>query len=131
MSKFIIGKIYNIRARLRRENFANFAEYYHNQSLESDHFYKILDKTVSDHKLTVSDADNIPFHSPITDEGFYFKSDNPKCKNLIGKPCLLGDILDNDVIMKVRVRPYNFVGSDGKHVGVSITLLEAQAKHSS
>jgi len=128
VSKFSFAKTYNIRARLRRENFANFLDYYHKGTAETDHFYQILSKIISDHKLGCND-ELIQFYTPMTSEGFYFKSPDVKCKNLIGKPCLIDDILDNDAVIRLKVRPYDFVNENKRMIGVSIHAVEIVAKH--
>lgn len=130
MSKvnYVKPKYLNIRARLRQPTYANFLEYYHKKSASDDYFYKYLSKLTQEHKLFI--VSDTPFKSNFTAEGFYFKLiDGVKCKNVIGKPCLIEDILDRDVILKLKILPYNFQSTEGKQIiGISITALEIAAK---
>ena len=128
-NKFIPAKTYHITARLRKETFANFHAFYHTGSRD-DSFAIFLQNIIDKHKLLVGEAFT-EFRSPMTNEGFYFKTGVlPKCKNVSGKPCLLRDILDYDVYMKLKIQPYDFVTTLGNRVaGVSITAMEVTAKH--
>ncbi len=120
----------SIKARLRQPTYANFLEYYHKGSADNDHFYKYLVKLSTEHKLFMKDAES--FKLSFTQEGFYFKTlDIVKCKNAIGKPCLLEDLLDRDVVFKLKILPYDFLTPEGKQIiGISITCLEANGKPS-
>ncbi len=115
---FYKPKYFTFFVRLRRENFANYLNYYHKNDGTSDFVYKVLTDLVTKHKH--SDE----YKSPVTNEGFYFKLDNPICKNMYGRPCLISDILDNDVMMKVKITTYDFV-ADGKRLnGLSLAVKE-------
>jgi hypothetical protein len=120
----------SIKARLRQLNYANFLEYYHNGSAELDYFYKYLVNLANKHKLFVKDGDFSKFKSTYTKEGFYFKTTATiKCKNAIGRPCLLEDILDRDAVLKLKITPYDFDSEDGNQIiGISIQCIEANAK---
>lgn len=120
----------SIKARLRQLNYANFLEYYHAGSAELDYFYTYLVNLSNKHKLFVKDADLTKFKSNFTKEGFYFKTTTSiKCKNAIGKPCLLEDILDRDVVLKLKITPYDFESEEGNQIiGISIQCIEASAK---
>lgn len=119
---FIKPKSISAKVRLRKDNYANFLEYYHKGTANDDFLYKYLTTLAKKHKLSDD------FKTSFTSEGFYFKiKDFVKCKNLSGKPCLLSDLLDQDITAKLQIKPYDFK-VDGKHLsGLSITLIEAQA----
>lgn len=126
--RFLPSKIYYTSARLRSLKYANFLTYYHLKNTE-DPFKIMLTQIIDKHKELTNDPDN--FITPIFNaEGFYFKTSTfPKCKNLSGKPCILNDIIDHDVFMKLKIQPYDFIPVNGERViGVSITLLECTAK---
>ncbi len=125
MSKiFIKPKIMSIKARLRNTSYANFLEFYHEQSAITDHFYKYLIDLSNKHKLLVQADTN--FKSNFTSEGFYFKvADRLKCKNALGKPCLIEDLIDRDVTMKLKITPYNFLSDENKQlIGISMQAIE-------
>lgn len=119
---FVKPKSITTKVRLRKENYANFLEYYHKGSSYDDHLYKYL--TTLAQKNKVFDD----FKSNFNSEGFYFKTkDFVKCKNLSGRTCLLADLLDQDITAKFKIQPYDFT-ADNKHLsGLSITLVEAHA----
>ncbi len=127
-TKYVKPIYMTIKARLRQPTYANFLGFYHDGSADNDHFYKYLTKLMKEHKLFMKDAES--FKSSFTHEGFYFKPlDMIKCKNAIGKPCLLEDLLDRDVVCKLKIIPYNFITPEGKQIiGISITCLEAHGK---
>ena len=120
--KFVKPKSITTKVRLRKENYANFLEYYHKGTSTDDHFYKYLTGLAQKNKVSED------FKTNFNSEGFYFKTkDFVKCKNLSGKTCLLADLLDQDITAKFKIQPYDFT-ADNKHLsGLSITLVEAHA----
>ena len=113
--------------RIRSDRFANFLDYFHNQS-NDDQFKLLLNKIVQSHiKLTKVTEES--FKSPVKGEGFYFKT-IPKttCKTHTEKPCIINDIYETDAYCKFKVQPYDFLADGKRIVGISITLLEANAK---
>lgn len=123
--KFVKPKNINATVRLRKSNYANFLEYYHKGSATDDFLYKYLTDLVKKNKTTDE------FKTPFNTEGFYFKiKDFVKCKDVRGKTCLLEDILDYDVTVKLKILPYDFIDpkTSSQVSGISITLVEAHAK---
>ena len=126
--KFVKPIVLSVKVRLRSPIYANFLDFYHKKSI-NDSFYKYLLKLRDTHKLLVTD-ETVPFKSHFNSEGFYFKTDICKCKNVIGKPCLIEDILDRDVILKLKISLYNFTSQDNHQIiGMSIHATEAFAKY--
>lgn len=119
-------KTMQIRVRLRKPNFANHLMYYHAQSI-IDPTYLRLKKIVDTHKATSIITDE-KFIAHINTEGFFFKSDKVKCKDINGRQCLINDILDRDVSMKLIVKCYDFVAKGNRLVGVSLAATEICAK---
>lgn len=120
---FVKPKNISIKARLRSAKYANFLEYYHNGSAKLDYFYNYLTKLSESHKLLVNQDSQ--FKSNFTPEGFYFKIKTfVKCTNAIKKPCLIEDLLDQDVTMKLKITPYNFNDNEGKQlIGIAIQAV--------
>jgi hypothetical protein len=123
-NSYIKPKKISIKARLRQPNYANFLEYYHNNEVTNDYFYNYLTKLANSHKqLTNQDT---KFKSNFTNEGFYFKTkEGLKCKNAIKKPCLINDLLDTDVTLKLKITPYNFLDTNNLQlIGIAIQVTE-------
>ena len=121
MQNFTKPKTLSVKVRLRQSNYANFLEYYHEGSALNDYFYKYLAKLANDHKK-LANCD-VSFKSPFNEEGFYFKTKGPiKCMNAAKKLCLIDDLLDHDVTMKLKLVPYNFI-SDKQIIGISIQAI--------
>lgn len=113
--------------RIRSDKFANFLDYFHNQS-NDDQFKLLLNKIVQIHIKNTKVSEE-SFKSPIKGEGIYFKTTpNTKCYNISNKPCIINDIYETDAYCKFKILPYDFLADGQRIVGVSITLLEANAK---
>lgn len=126
MSSFIKPKIVNTRVRLRSSNFANFAEYYHKNDSTNDYLFKVLKNMCDSHKLLTNDLEL--FKAPMTNEGFYFKLPAVyKCTSLSKRPCIINDLYDCDVMMKLRIQPYNFAVEGKQLIGVSVYAVEMYA----
>ena len=122
MQNFTKPKLLSVKVRLRQSNYANFLEYYHNGSALNDYFYKYLDKLANEHKKLVNQ--DTSFKSSFNAEGFYFKTKKPiKCTNVVKKPCLIDDLLDHDVTMKLKLVPYNFISDNKQLIGISIQAI--------
>lgn len=123
--KYVKPKIISTKIRLRTDKYANYYEYYHNNSSSDDFLYKYLCSVKEKNMI------NEDFKSNFTEEGFNFKfKDNITCRDVKGNRCILYDILDSDIVAKLSIKPYDFVSKDGKHLsGITINLLEANAKY--
>lgn len=125
MSSFTRPKFTTAKVRLRTSNFANYLDFYHKNDPSNDYLYKIIKKIIDNQRLL--NREEAEFKNPATQEGFYFKSEKCKCVSLAKKPCLIGDILDQDVVMRLKIQPYDFSAEGKQIIGVSITALEITA----
>lgn len=124
---FIPKKKYSVRVRLRQPNYANFLEYYHNNTT-NDYFYKILLKHLEDLEIS-SKIDMKLIKSNFTKEGFYFKNDKTTYYNKNNKICMPDDICDLDAVCDLTISPYDFTNSDKvRLVGLSIVANKITAK---
>lgn len=114
-----------IRARLRKPYYANFLDYFHDNSNE-DHFYKILQNKCSNH-LIKSKILETNYKYPFNNEGFYFKNDNIKCYDKNGTECLIEDCIDRDVVMKLTIINYDFTDKE-RIVGCCIKVKKISIK---
>ncbi len=113
--------------RIRNDKFANFLEYYHSQS-NDDPFKHALNKIIQQH-IEITKITDETFKSPVTSEGFYFKmGPETKCTRITTKPCIINDIYEYDASCKFKVQPYDFNKNGNRIVGITIKLLEANAK---
>src|SRR5690349_621975 len=119
------SKPIGITARLRRANFANYYNYYHSGDASTDHVCKLLTSAVEKNMIS-SNTDQ--FKSPVTPEGFYFKSDGVQCRDINGRTCLIDDCFDRDVSMSIIIRPYNFVKDSKQLAGLTIIAKDIKVK---
>ena len=113
--------------RIRSDKFANFLDYFHNQST-NDQFKLLLNKIVQSH-IELTKVTEESFKSPVKGEGIYFKTTfMTKCHTLSNKPCIINDMCETDAYCKFKIQPYDFIADGKRIVGISITLLEANAK---
>ncbi len=117
---FVKQKKINAKCRLRSGKYANFFEYYHTGHATEDYLYKYL-TNLQKIKSTTN------FKSNFDNEGFNFKIKTfVKCKMHNGRPCILEDLYDRDVVVKLQIGPYDFMTKEGTRLtGISIVLLEA------
>jgi hypothetical protein len=122
--KFFPKKKVNVRARLRRPNYANYLKYYHEKSALEDPFYKLTVQLIDELALiTRVDRTEIKGYS---NEGFYFKNDKTMYLDIHKKPCLAESICDRDVMIMCTIQQYNFEADGNRHTGVSITATEVR-----
>lgn len=136
-STYSKAKKYTANVRLRSTKFANFNNYYHQQTYD-DPFATWLREKIEEHKKIVNIDNNVDnnidnnidnkqtYHSPITQEGFYFKTlSNTKCTYKNKNVCIIDDLLDRDVSMKILLYQYDFVDKNGNRiVGTTIKVTD-------
>jgi hypothetical protein len=116
------NKTYNIKAVLRNYNFANYYDYFHNNSLE-DYFYKIIVKETNILQNNLNNLNNLNETIELkvpNKEGFYFKTDNTIYCLKNGVICSPEDIIDCNVLINLVIYNYDFVKNSTKIIGVGI-----------
>lgn len=115
---------YTIKAHLVNGSYANFYEKFHKS--EIDPFYTKIQKICDTH-AQITRAD--PFKTPYNVTGFYFKAEPYiKCIDKHKKPCIIDNLYDTDIIVTVKVTPYDLIDKITKQrrAGVSIKLMSVK-----
>lgn len=99
------------KAHLLNGSFANFYSVFHKNDIEyknySDPLHKKIIQCTEEHKLfTKVDSLKLPYNL----DGFYFKAEPYiKCVNKNGTPCIIDDLYDTDVMMTIKIIPYDLI----------------------
>lgn len=114
------------KAHLVNSSFANFYSKFHRNDPDTDILYKKIAQYCEEHKqISRSDV----FKSPYNSDGFYFKVEPyVKCSNKNKKPCIIDDLYDTDVMLTVKVIPYDLIDSttQQRRVGVTIKVISVK-----
>ena len=114
------------KAHLVNSTFANFYSKFHGTETDTDILYKKISQYCDEHKQ-ISRSDT--FKSPYNSDGFYFKVEPyVKCNNKKKNPCIIDDLYDTDVMMTIKVIPYDLLDSMTRQRRVGVIIKAVSVK---